>query len=366
METVKKKKVRVASAASKIVRKLPPDLMPTMEQINAKKKFYTACSLFAGGGGSSTGHKMAGADVLYSNEFIPEAVKTYKANHPTTHVDGRDIRTVKASEILKIIGLKKGQLDLLDLSPPCKSFSTAGKGDKGWGQEAHYSDGVFQRTDDLFMHGIRIVRGLMPKVFVAENVPGLVHGSNKGMFLEILQDFKNCGYEVKAKILNASYLGVPQARERLIFIGVRNDLVEKGFHPVYPEPLTSKMPTVKSVLPHVIAFKSKKNGISCYVPSDAPSPTITASDGLTSETAGFSCGGWIETAEGDRRKYTISELKRITTLPEDYVLTGKYEQRFERCGRMVPPMVMYYVSRLIYREIIKPYKQLRRKERESA
>lgn len=337
--------------------------MPSMKAINARKKPYTGASFFSGCGGSSTGHKMAGINILYANEFIPAAQDTYAKNAPSTYMDRRDIRKVKVEEVLKRMGLKKGELDLLDGSPPCKSFSTAGAGSKNWGESKHYSDGVHQRTDDLFMEFIRMLKGLKPKVFVAENVPGLVHGKAKGMFLEIMRDFQACGYKVRAMILDASLLGVPQARHRLIFVGVRNDLVKKGFEPCFPKPLKTPRPTVRDFLPHITAIKGKQGDILTYVPSDVPSPTITASDALNSETAGFSCGGFVETKDGKRRKYKIDELKKICAFPDDFVFTGTYEQKFERMGRAVPPLMMAHVTREIVRNILEPYYELKAEKR---
>lgn len=327
---------------------------PSMAAINAKKKPYTGVSFFSGCGGSSTGHKMAGINIMYANEFIKPARACYRLNHPTTIVDGKDIRKVDPRAILKSIGMKKGELDLVDMSPPCKSFSSAGSRDKGWGKESLYSDGVSQRTDDLFDEGIRMIKGLMPKTFVAENVPGLVQGKAKSYFVEILKKLEACGYTIKVRVLNAAYLGVPQARQRLIFVGVRNDLVKLGFAPCHPEAL-STIKTVREVLPHIRAIKGKKNSILTYIPSDVPSPTITASDGQTSETAAFSCGGFIETDKGVRRKYTIKELKVISAFPKDFKLTGTFEQKFERIGRAVPPMMMYHVTRRLVADVLKPY-----------
>lgn len=327
---------------------------PKMAVINAKRKPFTGVSFFSGCGGSSTGHKMAGVNILYANEFIKPARASYEANHVGTIVDGSDIRKVDPKKILKQLGLKRGELDLLDMSPPCKSFSVAGARESGWNKEKLYSDNVKQRTDDLFDEGIRMVAGFYPKIFVAENVPGLVKGNAKGYFVEILKNLENLGYEVKVRVLNAAYLGVPQARERLIFVGVRKDLVKLGFHPLHPEPLSYNV-TVKDVLPHIVAVKTKKTGLILYVPSDVPSPTITASDGTTSETASFSCGGFVEDDTGTRRKYTISELKKISSFPKDFKLTGTFEQRFERIGRAVPPMMMYHVTRRLVREILIPY-----------
>lgn len=327
---------------------------PPMAKINARPKKYTGMSFFAGCGGSSTGHKMAGIDMVYSNEFVPIARQTYKLNHPGTLVDGRDVRKVDPKELLDRLGLKRGELDLLDGSPPCLSFSSAGARDKGWGAVRPYSEGICQRTDDLFYEFIRILKYVKPKVFVAENVTGLVRGTAKGYFLEILAALKAAGYTISVRVLNAAYLGVPQARERVIFVGVRNDLVKLGFNPVHPEPL-DRVTTVQDVLPHVALLKSKKAGILCYIPAGIPSPTIVASDGTNSETAGFSCGGFIETADGTRRKYTIDELKKVFTFPEDFKLIGKFAQQWERLGRSVPPMMAYHISRVIVRDILKPY-----------
>ena len=328
-----------------------------MEWINARPKKYTGISTFSGCGGSSTGHKMAGIDIRYANEFIPAAQDTYALNHPATYLDRRDVREVTAGQILKRIGLKKGELDLFDSSPPCKSFSTAGAGAKNWGEAHLYSGGVSQRTDDLFGEFIRLLNGTQPKVFVAENVPGLVQGKAKGMFLEILRDMKACGYAVSARVIDCSYLGVPQARHRLIFVGVRNDLVKMGFKPVHPEPVTDPV-TVRSVLPHIHYVKSKDRGILAYVPSDIPSPTIVATDGTNSETASFSSGGFVEDDKGVRRKYTVKELKVISAFPSDFKLTGTYKQQVERIGRAVPPLAMGYITKTIIQKILKPYYEL--------
>lgn len=329
--------------------------MPSIKAINARPKKYTGASFFSGCGGSSTGHKMAGINILYANEFIPAAQDTYALNAPKTYLDRRDIREVEVAQVLKRMGLKRGELDLLDGSPPCKSFSTAGAGSKNWGEKKLYSDGVHQRTDDLFLEFIRMLKGTMPKVFVAENVPGLVHGKAKGMFLEIMNDFIACGYTVRAQVLDASLLGVPQARHRLIFVGVRNDLVKMGLKPVFPVPLKTPRPSVRDFLPHITAIKGKKGDILTYIPSDVPSATITASDSQNSETASFSCGGFVETKDGKRRKYTINELKKICAFPDDFQFTGTYEQKFERMGRAVPPLMMAHVTREIVKQILDPF-----------
>lgn len=210
--------------------------VPTMDEVKALPwNGFTAASTFSGCGGSSLGYKMAGFRVGWASEFIPAAQRVYRINHPGTHLDPRDIREVSPGDVLKAAGLKPGELDLLDGSPPCASFSTAGKREAGWGKVRDYSD-TRQRTDDLFHEFIRLVAGVRPKTFVAENVSGLVKGTAKGYFLEILAAMKSIGYVVESRVLDAKWLGVPQSRNRLIFVGVRQDLFDAGFSPAFPKP----------------------------------------------------------------------------------------------------------------------------------
>ena len=166
--------------------KKPPYRVPSMAEIAAVPwNGYNAISTFSGCGGSSLGYKMAGFRVLWANEFVPAAQEVYRLNHPGTILNTQDIRQISAADVLATIGMQPGDLDLLDGSPPCASFSTAGKREAGWGQVKKYSD-TKQRTDDLFFEYARLVNGIQPKVFVAENVSGLVKGAAKGYFLEIL------------------------------------------------------------------------------------------------------------------------------------------------------------------------------------
>src|SRR5207249_1070705 len=151
---------------------------------------------------------------------------------------------------LAALGKKAGEIDVLEGSPPCASFSTAGKREKGWGKIKAYSD-TRQRTDDLFFEFARLLEGLQPRVFVAENVSGLVKGTAKGFFLRILAALKACGYSVRARVLDAQWLGVPQARQRLIFIGVRADL---GTEPIFPKPLPYRY-SVREALPQLGAVR---------------------------------------------------------------------------------------------------------------
>jgi DNA (cytosine-5)-methyltransferase 1 len=256
----------------------PPYRVSSMEQIAAIPwNGYSCASSFSGCGGSSLGYKMAGFRVLWANEFIPAAQDTYRANHPDTLLDTRDIRIVRPEELLEAIGMRARELDLFDGSPPCASFSTAGKREEGWGKVKQYSD-TKQRTDDLFFEYVRLVKGVQPKVFVAENVSGLVKGTAKGYFKEILQALKDCGYNVKARLLDAQWLGVPQMRQRIIFIGVRNDL---DIEPAFPSPLPYRY-SVRDALPWIEQIEGA-NGFNghAFAPSAQPNGTVQQSRSLS-------------------------------------------------------------------------------------
>lgn len=234
-------------------------------------------STFSGGGGSSLGYRMAGCTVLGASEFVPAAQDAYRLNaSPSTIIWPDDIRTMSGAEMLRDVGLEPGELDILDGSPPCAAFSTAGKRSAGWGQVKKYSD-TSQRVDDLFYEFARILEEMKPRAFVAENVEGLVKGVSKGYFKAIHKRLVECGYQVKAAVLDASRLGVPQARKRVIFIGIRNDLCRA---PKHPEPLPYVY-TMRDALPwlegefvaRVPKWGGPKSGESTI---DRPVFTITA------------------------------------------------------------------------------------------
>ena len=172
----------------------------------------TVISLFAGCGGSSLGYSMAGYRELLAVEWDANAVETFRLNFPDVPVYHGDIATLDVERCLSLAGIAPGELDVLDGSPPCQGFSTAGKRE------------MSDDRNQLFHEFTRLLAGLRPRAFVMENVSGMVKGKMRLIFVEILRELKSCGYRVSARLLNAMYFGVPQSRQRLIFIGVREDL----------------------------------------------------------------------------------------------------------------------------------------------
>lgn len=181
----------------------------------------TVISTFAGCGGSSLGYKLAGFQELLAVEWDDNAVETFKLNFPGVPVFHGDIAKLTGAECMRLAGVKVGELDVFDGSPPCQGFSTAGK----------------RKFDDprnsLFKEFARLLAELQPKVFVMENVTGMVKGCMKQAYLTIIKTLRDCGYRAKGEVLNAMYFNVPQSRERVIIIGVRNDL---GIEPSHPKP----------------------------------------------------------------------------------------------------------------------------------
>ncbi|MPW78216.1 DNA (cytosine-5-)-methyltransferase [Moraxella catarrhalis] len=342
-------------------------IIPSVAELKEKTEHgnhkFEIVSTFAGGGGSSLGYRMAGGKVLAIVEFIDEACKTYRANWQSTKIIQKDIRQVTGQEILDAIGKQKGELDILDGSPPCSAFSTAGSREKGWGKTKKYSDSAQANVEDLFFEYIRILRDVQPKVFVAENVSGLVKGSAKGYFNHIMRELQASGYVVTCKVLDAKHLGVPQSRNRTIFVGIRQDLWEDKYKGnTHPKPFDymvtleqafkglqftdqdkketdlsrfkvyNLLTTLKAGEQHSKAFTLVKAS------PKSQSPCIKATTGNI---------GARESYHWNNRAFTVDEIKRIMSVPDDFILTGTYQQKVERMGRMVAPFMMREVAKQI-------------------
>ena len=181
-------------------------------------------SCFACGGGSTMGYKLAGFDVLGCNEIDPKMIEAYKANHNPKYAFLEPIQTFKER---KDLPQELYELDILDGSPPCSSFSMAGNREKDWGKEKKFREGQAEQIlDNLFFDFIDLAKELQPKVVVAENVSGLMMGSAKDYVKRIYTAFQEAGYQLRIEpyLLDASTMGVPQRRRRVFFIALRNDL----------------------------------------------------------------------------------------------------------------------------------------------
>ena len=187
-------------------------------QKNGLKVFGT----FICGGGSTMGYKLAGFEHLGGVEIDPQVADVYKTNHDPKYLFVEDIREfANRTEFPEDLY----NLDILDGSPPCSSFSMAGNREKDWGKEKVFREGqAKQRLDDLFFDYIKLAKKLQPKVVIAENVKGMLQGNAKTYVKRVKDEFEKAGYKVQLFLLNAASMGVPQKRERVFFICQRNDL----------------------------------------------------------------------------------------------------------------------------------------------
>jgi len=313
----------------------------------------TVISTFAGCGGSSLGYSMAGFRELLAVEWDDNAVTTFKLNFPDVSVYHGDIAKLSVAQCLEMTNLLPGQLDVLDGSPPCQGFSTTGK--------REFDD----ERNQLFREYVRLLRGLHPKVFVMENVSGMVKGKMKLIFAEILRELKASGYQVSARLLDAVYFGVPQFRERLIFIGVRDDLKIMPSHPAaqtipitvgeaWQEVRDENAPHLSPKLASFIGkipvwgdgsdvFRNRIHFSTMRLDMQRPSRTLTKNN-----YGSFAC----HVHPNGQRAITTAEAKRIASFPDSYQFPGNYKESIECMGNCVPPLFMRAIARHIRSEIL--------------
>lgn len=184
----------------------------TLRDANFTKDKGKVFSCFACGGGSTMGYKLAGFDVIGCNEIDPRMNKVYvENNHPRLNY----LQPIQEFKLRKDLPEELYQLDILDGSPPCSSFSMAGNRSNDWGKKKKFREGQTEQVlDTLFFDFIDLAKELQPKVVIAENVKGLLIGSAKGYVRRIYQSFDDAGYKLCHTLCDASLMGVPQRRER--------------------------------------------------------------------------------------------------------------------------------------------------------
>ena len=318
-------------------------------------KPLTVVSCFAGMGGSSQGYKEAGCKVLAMVEWEDHACQVYRLNHPDTEIIQADIEKLSGSEILRRTGLKKGELDILDGSPPCQGFSMSGN----------------RQLDDprnsLFRSFLRIADEVDPKNIVIENVAGMIRGKMKPVAAEIIRALKDRGYQVTAGLIKAMYFGVPQQRPRVFF------LASKNRKPVLPQP-THRFPvSAGKALDEVRDISGISvpeitgEWIRLFIDNAYPGEDGRQYNQRTGGPEGFfnfwkmspikpswTIPASVVLFHWDKRRINITEALILTGFPSDYKMKGTYSQCWQRIGNSVaPPM-----TRAIARSLMKTYEQI--------
>jgi len=262
----------------------------------------TVFSCFACGGGSTMGYKLAGFDVLGCNEIDPKMMEAYRINHNPKYSYLEPIQTFKMREDLPS---ELYNLDILDGSPPCSSFSMAGSREKQWGKEKVFREGqAKQILDTLFFDFIDLANKLKPKVVIAENVKGLLMGAAKSYVRDIYREFDKAGYYLQHWLLDASRMGVPQRRERVFFIALRKDLATPFL----------RQSGLFDIKPH-LNLKFNEKEITCK----------EAFFQLGEPLKGFAIQDWTRLKNGENKKYLQSTLVNINSVHP--TITAGYSQK---------------------------------------
>ena len=328
---------------------------------NVQKNGLKVFSCFSCGGGSSMGYKLAGYDVIGNVEIDPRVMKVYEANnHPRYPylMDVRDFLNIPDNDLPEELF----QLDILDGSPPCSVFSTAGEREKGWNKEKVFREGqARQKLDDLFFYFIRIAEKLKPRVVVAENVSGLLKGNAKGYVNEIFRAFDSAGYKAQLFLLNAATMGVPQSRERCVFVCSRKDLklptirLKFSEAPIYfgevrtdcgggePDKLTKELLSKRRPGDKDLAYinfrtSGKRVGFTNSIMSDKQVALTVASG-----------GSYFRMCDGER--LSTGDIIGVQTFPQDYDFLDQKPQYI--CGMSVPPVMMAQVAHEVYEQWLK-------------
>ena len=380
---------------------------------SASRKRFNVVSFFAGGGGSSCGYKLAGGDMICVNEFQQIHADTYSANFHNTPVIVDDIKNVTAKTIREKIG--DVESDILDGSPPCPPFSMSGTKQKGWGKEKIAYGFKQERIEDLTFEQVRLVGELQPKVVVCENVKGLTMEYARAYLNMMISEFEKAGYTTDFQVLNGWEYGVPQKRQRVFIVSVRNDVADKiGINflnfksMIYPAPENENKAVIEDAIrdiqddPKNIAEakelcdamkKSAKYKWMKRMPID-PNRVVSVGDDVvgpwydkwiehrrvrdkvlperknsffqsrrvpwnqashTLSEQGLKTSLVVHLHPEEDRVYTTYEAARIMTLPDDYIQTGNLNDRLARIGLMVAPMCMKHLADSIYENILEPH-----------
>jgi DNA (cytosine-5)-methyltransferase 1 len=312
------------------------------------KNGFKVFSCFHCAGGSSMGYKLAGYDVLGGVEIDKKMMEIYKINHHPKYsylMGVQDFKNIPNKELPEELF----NLDILDGSPPCSSFSIAGKREKSWGKKKYFREGQeSQILDDLFFSFINIAEKLKPKIVVSENVKGLILGNAKGYVKQILERFDCAGYDTQLFLLNSCKMGVPQSRERVFFISKRKDLNFNKLKLDFNETVILSAEALKECR---IGFHLKLDTAIKQVwhklkPGDSVMKLglygfhrrkLDPHKPSKTQAALFPLIHWKE----PRHLYS-SEIFRLQTFPDDFDVEGKLGHYI--CGMSVPPYMMQRIA----------------------
>ena len=313
------------------------------------------------------GYKLAGCDVIAANDIDPEMAWHYKKNHNPKHYFLCPIRELLTKDLPRELF----ELDILDGSPPCSTFSMAGSREDAWGKEKHFREGQARQVlSDLFFDYLDLVERLRPKVAIAENVKGMLLGNAKGYTKLVMDRFKEIGYRPQLFLLNAADCGVPQRRERVFFCALRDDF-KKPMLKLNPrnrwisagEATRDLQELTKEEKEDTKPIKSDLEFWPITKPGESYSAACLKKRGKGSffnnyrlskhkVSNSLSATSWVITHWDECRTLTFREWKRLGSFPDDYIAKtdkiGKY-----MIGMSVPPKMTYQVAKAVIEQWLK-------------
>jgi DNA (cytosine-5)-methyltransferase 1 len=314
-------------------------------------------STFACGGGSTMGYKLAGYNVIGANDIDPQMAKVYKENHKPRFYDLCPIRDLLTKDLPK----EYYNLDILDGSPPCSTFSMAGSREKAFKKDKVFREGQAKQVlSDLFFDWIKLVDKLKPKVAIAENVKGMLAGNAKAYTSEVLKALDKIGYDVQLFCLNGASMGLPQKRERVFFICKRKDLklpkIKLEFNEksiLFEEVNEGTIKDFKDIEPASRKYydicKAGKSIASVH-PTGSFFSRVKLSSKEVANTLTAKCNVDIYNPT-QRRVLTKNELSQIGSYPLDYNFLNI--QPGYLIGMSVPPVMTAQVSYQVYLQLFK-------------
>jgi DNA (cytosine-5)-methyltransferase 1 len=325
---------------------------------NIKKHNLKVYTTFSCGGGSSMGYKLAGYDVIGANDIDPQMAKVYKENHRPKFYDLCPISDLLTNELPE----EYYNLDILDGSPPCSTFSMAGSREKAFKKDKVFREGQAKQVlSDLFFDWIKLVKKLKPKVAIAENVKGMLIGNAKAYTSTILKEIDKIGYDVQLFCLNSATMGIPQKRERVFFILRRKDLKLPKIKINFKEKPIIFLNFQENVLNGSKALSQKEIELwNCRIKSDLDFGSIT--ERIEGKMTRFTTKLLKENktpntvTAGDNtilysvpRKYTDFELNCIGSWPLDYNFLN-IKPRY-LIGMSVSPVMTAQIAHQVYEQI---------------
>jgi DNA (cytosine-5)-methyltransferase 1 len=316
----------------------------TLKDANFTKDKGTVFSCFACGGGSTMGYKLAGFDVIGCNEIDPKMMDAYRTNHKPKFSYLEPIQTFK---LRKDLPKELYNLDILDGSPPCSSFSMAGNREKDWGKDKKFREGQAEQVlDTLFFDFIDLAKELQPKVVVAENVSGLMMGSAKEYVIKIHKAFLEAGYQLKIEpyLLDSSTMGVPQRRKRVFFTAIRNDISEQFMENV----------DMFQVAPHLdLTFKEKEIPVKVFAEFEDKKETVNYCENrfgdviLDMNRAANTITSGVRFWLNEKQILKEKSYSLIGSYPTDYKFNSNSVYMI---GMSVPPVMVAQISTKIHEQ----------------